>query len=297
MEAAKGLIFNIQRYSVHDGSGIRSNVFFKGCPLSCQWCANPESQNFFPELVVTEKDCIQCGTCFRICPTGALSEVEWSRNLCNACEKCVSVCPTAARTFVGAPMTVKEIKNEIVKDAGFYHTSGGGITLTGGEALSQAEFAAELSRELKKDYYTLAIETSGFAPWEKACMVFQYMDEILYDIKHMDSRKHEALTGVPNTLILENAKMAAKLPAKFVVRVPVIGGKNNDEENMEKTGAFAKEIGADEIDLLPYHRFGENKYKKLGREYDCDAYVPDDAEMERWKRLMTGMGLNCHIGG
>lgn len=297
MENIKGLVFNIQRYSVHDGAGIRTNVFLKGCPLKCEWCANPESQAFHRELVISEKDCMHCGACYNSCQTGALTLNGWDREKCIECEACTDICPTGARKFIGKLMTPLEVKKEILKDSGFYRTSGGGVTFSGGEALSQSEFVEALAVELKKDYITMAIETSGYAPWEKAEKVLIYMNEILYDIKHMDSTMHKKLVGVGNELILENARRAAQLNSKFIVRVPVIGGKNNDFENIYKTGLFAKEIGADELHLLPYHRFGESKYNMLKREYLCDAYTPSDEEMEKLKTVIGEMNLECHIGG
>lgn len=297
MSEQKGFIFNIQRYSIHDGAGIRTTVFFKGCPLKCQWCSNPESQSFSSELIVTDTNCIHCGLCIQKCYNGAITDKVWLEEKCNKCRRCTDICPTGAREFVGKHMTVSEMKKQITKDSSFYRTSGGGVTLSGGEPLSQSEFCEKLARELKKDYFKLAIETTGYAQWYQAEKVFNYIDEILYDIKHMNSDIHKLLTGVDNNLILENASKVAKLGKKFVIRIPVIGGINNDIDNITKTAHYAIKIGADEVHLLPYHRFGEGKYKKLGRQYICNAYTPEDDEMRALKTLVENIGINCQIGG
>lgn len=295
----RGNIFNVQKYSVHDGKGIRTIVFFKGCPLRCEWCSNPESQNIYPEIMFTDASCCQCGSCYRVCETGAIrtDSVKWLKNKCTLCKKCVEVCPTEARTVAGTYMTVDEVREQVMQDSVFYRTSGGGVTFSGGEPLMQSEFAAELARSLKKDYVRLAIETTGYAPWERAEKVFLLMDEILYDIKHMNSEIHKQLTGVGNEIILANARKAAGLGKNFIVRVPVIGGKNSDRESIYRIGVFAEKIGAKEVHLLPYHRFGESKYKKIGREYTCEAYTPDDGEMQRLKASVEESGIQCRIGG
>lgn len=297
MEDRKGFIFNIQRYSLHDGKGIRTIVFFKGCPLACKWCANPESQSSKPEMMFTKSNCIGCGACQSQCKADALTAAGWNRELCLYCGKCADACPTGARRFAGRLMTVDEVVREAKKDMAFYHTSGGGVTFSGGEPLMQAGFAAALAKKLKSLYLDVAIETCGFAPWSAAQPVFEQVSQILYDIKIMDSEKHKFYTGVPNALILENARKCAKLGKKMTIRVPVIGGVNDDEENIKKTAAFARDIGVNEIHLLPYHRFGESKYEQLGFSYDFEGRTPDDEHMDRLLKLVGNAGLKAQIGG
>ena len=299
MKEIKGNVFNIQKYSVHDGHGIRTIVFLKGCPLRCEWCSNPESQSTYSEIMLTAESCCGCGSCYEVCKTGAIrpDNANWLRDKCVLCRRCAEVCPTEARTVAGTYMTVSEVREFVMQDSIFYRTSKGGVTFSGGEPLMQSEFVTELAKSLKKDYVRLAVETTGCVSWNQAEGPLSMMDEILYDIKHMDSGIHRQLTGVGNELILENAEKAAKLPGDFIVRIPVIGGKNSDEENICRTGAFAEKIGAKEVHLLPYHRFGESKYRKIGRAYTCEAYTPDDEQMQKLKELVEESGVPCRIGG
>lgn len=194
-------------------------------------------------------------------------------------------------------MTVSEVREVVMQDAVFYRTSGGGVTFSGGEPLLQSDFAGVLAERLKKDYIRLAIETTGCVSWKRAERVLPLMDEILYDVKHMDSQIHRQLTGAGNERILANAEKAAGLKGDLIIRVPVIGGKNSDEENLYRTGVFAKKIGAKEVNLLPYHRFGESKYEKMGRKYTCQAYTPGDEEMRRLQALVESTGVPCKLGG
>lgn len=293
-----GMIFNIQRYSLHDGDGIRTNIFMKGCPLKCKWCSNPESQNYFPEMSLVADNCMGCGHCYKVCETKALTPDAWNRTLCTGCGKCEFICPTGAREIMGKRMSVEEVTQEVMKDHPFYQTSDGGVTFSGGEPLTQSEFLEQLAIRLKGNFIHLAVETCGQFDWEKGKKVLDYVDQILFDIKHMDSATHKELTGLGNETILENARKAAQLKKDMIVRLPVIGGYNSDDENIKKTAAFAKEIGVKEMHLLPYHRFGESKYKKMHMVYDCDdAYTPDDQEMQRLKGLAEGYGLTVRIGG
>lgn len=299
MKENKGIVFNIQKYSVHDGQGIRTIIFLKGCPLRCQWCSNPESQELLPEVMISKALCCHCGSCARACARKAIGEdlVSWDRKRCAMTGRCAAVCPTGARVIAGTYMAVEEVRKAALQDSIFYRTSRGGVTFSGGEPLVQSDFVEAAAKSLKKDYVRLAIETTGYASWENAGPVFNLMDEILYDIKHMDDSVHRELTGVGNKRILENARKAAALQADFIIRVPVIGGKNNDEHNIYQTGMFAKEIGAKEVNLLPYHRFGEGKYEKVGRNYSCDAYTPDEKEMNHLQNVIENLGVHCKIGG
>lgn len=297
MYADKGLIFNIQRYSLHDGKGIRTIVFFKGCPLACRWCSNPESQSYKPQMVFSQNNCIACGECSEVCKNGAFKDGAWDIQKCMHCGACAENCPTAARELAGKWMSVEQIVNEVVKDWAFYQSSNGGVTFSGGEPLVQAKFAEQLAKKLKSLYVDLTIETCGYASWDNAKRVLRYMDSILYDIKLMDTEKHLAYTGVGNTLILGNARKAAALGKKMIIRIPVIGGVNDDDENIRQTALFALEIGVDEIHLLPYHRYGESKYHKLGLEYAFEAYTPSDEQMARLVDIVKAHGIHAKTGG
>lgn len=286
----KGVVFNIQKYSVNDGSGVRTVVFLKGCPLACAWCSNPESQRMESQLLFTPDKCIQCGNCAKVCPNDPED--------CTACGKCAEVCYAEAKELSGKEMTVGEVLAEVEKDRIFYKNSGGGVTLSGGEALMQWEFAAALAEALKtKLFLNVAIETTGFQQYDKAYAVLKNCDTVLYDLKHMDDERHKKFTGVSNKLILENARRLADAGVHLIYRIPLLGGINDDGENIDAVIKFALETGVKEVHLLPYHEFGRAKYAKIGKEYDCDAHTPDDAEVEAIKNKMTEKGLNVRIGG
>lgn len=293
----KGIVFNIQRYSLHDGGGIRTLVFLKGCPLTCEWCSNPESQATKPQLIFTQDKCMGCGKCVDICPTGARKGAEAHTAQCTLCGECVKVCPTGSLEIVGREMYAQEIIQEIEKDREFYETSNGGVTISGGEPLVQWEFTAELIKELKQRYYHVAIETCGYAQWEQVEKVVSLCDLILYDIKHMDSELHKKYIGVPNELILQNAGKIAQKNLNIVFRIPLLGGINDDENNITKVAKFAQRIGVKEVHLLPYHRFGEGKYKKLNREYTCKATTPSQERIDHLKQILESSGITVKVGG
>ncbi len=292
----KGIVFNIQRYSLHDGPGIRTIVFLKGCPLDCQWCSNPESKSAKKQIVSKPDVCLGCGKCYEVCPTGARSDADFSG--CSFCGKCVQICPVEALEIIGREMTVDEVLEEVEKDRSFFHSSGGGVTLSGGEPLVQHEFAYELIRAFKKMHLHTAIETTGYAPFENAKKVLENVDLILYDLKHMDDAQHKKYVGVSNALILENARRIAKTKKDdMIFRMPLIGGVNADRENLKRLAGFAGELGVREVHLLPYHKYGEGKYKKLGVEYTFEGYTPDDAEIEEDIRLLQSYGIQAKKGG
>lgn len=273
-------VMNIQNYSLHDGPGIRTLVFLKGCPLRCKWCCNPESQLAQPELSCNKSKCIgkiQCGRCQVHCEYGAIdfdSEgiVMIDRKKCNNCLKCVAPCPSQSLSIYGKEYHYKELLDIIEKDNSFYTRSGGGLTLSGGEPLAQASFTINLLREAKKRRINTAIETCGYAPWETLKEVAQYLDTILFDIKSMDSKKHLEYTGVTNELILDNfIKLSQEFPnLNKIVRTPVIPGFNDSEEEMKKISDFVKTYPNTIHQTLPYHRLGQTKYEYLGRDYPMD---------------------------
>ena len=295
----EALIFNVQGYSIHDGGGIRTILFFKGCPLKCQWCSNPESQKFEPQFEFNEADCMGCGLCVKECPTQVRKAPGVYVEGCDGCHVCADVCPTAALKIDGKKYDVEGALKLALKDKAFYDQSGGGVTFSGGEALCHADFISELTDALHAEGVDVAIETCGAVPWDKIKTAVEKIDTVLYDVKHMDSAQHKKFTGMGNELILENARKIAQAKGDgMVIRVPLIGGVNADEENIRRTGEFAKEIGLREIHLLPYHRFGEPKYRKIGKEYAGEAFrTPTDEQQEKLSKMLESMGITVVIGG
>lgn len=301
-----GLIWDIKKYAIHDGPGIRTNVFFKGCPLRCPWCCNPEAQGSEPEVVHLKENCIHCNRCLAVCPSGAISVDKRGtrrilRSRCNTCGLCAIHCPNQAMNIVGKRMTASEILSEVLRDAVFYERSGGGLTLTGGEPLAQPDFVCELLRQYKIEERGAhaAIETCGFVPWSDLRHILEYTDLVLYDIKHMDAQKHLRSTGVNNKLILQNAQRIAESGVRLVIRFPLIPGFNDTEENIRRTADFARQLpGVEELDLLPYHRLGESKYRRLGRKYQLSRARPlDRSRLAEIRALLESYGLRVKIGG
>jgi len=300
----KGLIFNIQRYSIHDGPGIRTLVFIKGCPLRCLWCCNPEGQLPKPEIMYFENLCIRCGACVKVCPNNASifrdGKVVILRDLCKACGACVKVCPNNARRLVGNYVTVDEVLNEVVKDMKFYARSGGGLTVGGGEPLTQPEFVKELLRRAKEEYYIhTAIETSLYASAEVVRKVLKYVDYIFVDIKHMDPEKHRELTGVSNELILNNIRLIVnelRDEKDIVIRIPIIPGVNDDRENLNNIANFIKSLKKEiPVELLSYHELGKFKYAALGKEYPLNKYksisTPSKEYIEEISKYLNSLGI------
>lgn len=304
MPELKGKLFNIQPYSIHDGPGIRTTFFLKGCPLSCKWCQNPESQSCKKQLLMTKNFCIGCGECQKNCSLGAVQIKNGiavtDRRICNACGDCISCCPKEGRKICGAEYTVEELMKYALSDKIFYDGSNGGVTVSGGEVLSQSEFAAAFLEKCQEAGIHTAVDTSGFAPWEKAKMVFEHANLVLYDLKHMDSNRHKILTGVPNEQILENLKRLCELDAEIYIRIPIIPGMNDSKENIRATAEFVKTELTKECKsfLLPYHYMGESKLDSLEK---TDGYLnldpPSDKKMEQLKQIFDEMGLKCQIGG
>lgn len=297
----EGVLFNIQRYSLHDGPGIRTIPFFKGCPLACKWCSNPESQHPQPELLFKKSDCIRCGKCIEVCRQQALSVNNASfidRERCIDCGKCTQVCPTQALEMKGKRMTVAEVMRELQKEENLYRRSGGGITLSGGEPLAQPAFARELLKACKQKGWHTAMETTGFATTEVIADVFPYVDLALTDIKAINPAVHQANTGMDNRQILENL-LRISFMTKTIVRIPVIPGVNDNTEEIRHIVKFARLMShVDTLHLLPYHAFGENKYSLLGRIYPMgDVESIAGSKMELLKKEVESSGFHCHIGG
>jgi len=272
----KALILNIQRYSLHDGDGIRTIVFFKGCPLKCPWCSNPESRCFQPQTVKMESKCIHC----------------------KHCSFDVDECPTGAITQFGKYMAVEEVITEVQKDMIFYRTSSGGVTLSGGEVLSQSAFAIELLKQLKSLGINTAIETSGQGNTQSLKELATYLDLILFDLKIMNEEKSKLLLGADINLIKNNFKTLVNLHKKVIPRVPLIPGYTLDDENIKDIITFVKSLNLKEIHLLPFHQYGSNKYKLLNVDYKLKNVVPPFPEViEKIASEMRNNGLKVVIGG
>lgn len=294
------LILNIQKYAIHDGEGIRTTVFFKGCPLSCRWCHNPESQRYRRELLFYGERCAGCGACAGACPHGAALPPD--RDACRACGSCVDICVHDAREWAGRTYELRDLVRELEKDRMFYEQSGGGITLSGGEVLAQdMAYVAGLARQLCDKGYSVDIDTCGYVPYERFQEVLPYVDTFLYDIKLMDPVAHMRYTGADNRLILENLKRLSEDGGKINIRLPLIGGVNDCDRHIADVIAFLKNenIRVYRVNLLKYHDTGGGKYGKLGRTYDgAGMSVPDGAWLERAREAFLQNGFaNTEIGG
>ncbi|MDA8235059.1 MAG: glycyl-radical enzyme activating protein [Clostridia bacterium] len=301
MSTIIGTIFNIQRYSLDDGPGIRTTVFLKGCPLECLWCSNPESQNPWPEVTHRDASCIKCGRCVEVCPVQAISINEnafiINREKCTRCAKCTEVCSAEALKIIGKEMSVEEVFIEVMRDIEYYQNSGGGITVSGGEVLTQPEFAANLLKKCRDAGMHTCLDTSGYGDTGALKKILPYTSLVLFDLKHMDPTAHHKLTGQSNELILRNLQVIVESGVPVMIRVPIIPGLNDSEENIK---AIARTVSgmttAPRIDLLPYHRYGMGKYKMLDLEYQlADIARPSDEQLDRAKEIVESYGLGCEI--
>jgi pyruvate formate lyase activating enzyme len=298
-----GVVFDIKRYSIHDGPGIRTTVFLKGCPLACQWCHNPESQAPGREQIFRESRCIRCGACVAACPEGAIAwdgdGPRTSGEKCSLCGACVIACTSEAREIVGREMTVAQVMDEIRRDVAFYDESGGGVTFSGGEPLMQPAFLLALLRACQEEEIHTALDTCGQAPWETLDAIRGNVDLFLYDLKLLDEVRHRAFTGASNALILSNLRALSQREEKIILRVPVIPGVNDDEESSRQIGVFAAGLPRlRQVDLLPYHQTAMDKYERLGRAYALAGAWPPSAErMAAIASILQSFGLRVKIGG
>ncbi|MDI3312104.1 MAG: glycyl-radical enzyme activating protein [Thermoanaerobacterium sp.] len=302
------LIANIQRFSIDDGPGIRTVVFLKGCPLRCPWCHNPEMQSPEVEIYYHELKCTRCGICAETCKQGAIISPGPNgeppirvREKCVKCLMCVNACPNQALTFVGQNMTMDEIIQEALSDTPFFKNSGGGVTISGGEALLFPEYVCKLAECLKKEDCHIAIETSGFGKWDDLERLCNYIDLFLYDLKHIDDVVHKKVIGVSNKLILGNLEKLIARDKSIRIRIPIIPGFNMDKAVINKIGDFLVSLGADAIeavDLLPFHSFAEIKYKQLDKHYKYDGLASLEKEsVKDLEEILINKGLVTTIGG
>lgn len=285
----KARIFEIKRFAVHDGNGIRTTVFFKGCPLKCVWCHNPEGLDCKPQLAFYENKCVSCGECGKVCAQNAHTFPEglhvFDRSQCIACGKCEAVCPRSALTLYGKEVTIDELMPTLLEDADFYRTSSGGVTLSGGECLLQADFCAGLLKRLKENGISTAVDTCGYVPKVSIQKVMPYTDVFLYDVKAFDEQTHIQCTGHSNKLILENLKEidAAGIPVE--IRIPYVPGYNDDQ--MEKIAAFLSALkNISGIRILPYHNYAGSKYRALAMKNTLPGQLPEEAQLNAAKALM-----------
>jgi len=298
-----GLVFDIKKYAIHDGPGIRTTVFFKGCPLKCLWCHNPESWQGKAELGFREGRCVGCGQCAEACPNEAISLVEnrpqTDAQKCMLCGRCVDVCMAGAREIIGQNMTAGEVMAEVERDVIFYDQSGGGVTFSGGEPLMQPDFLVALLNRCRALNIHTAVDTSCYAEPEIVELVAERADLFLCDLKHMDSEKHKRFTGVGNELILDNIRLISQIVNKIIIRIPIIPGFNDDPADIEATGEFAASIpGVGSINILPFNRGGIEKSARLTSEVKSMAVeVPSEEQMRSIAENLSKYVFKVNIGG
>ncbi|PWH13039.1 MAG: glycyl-radical enzyme activating protein [Anaerolineae bacterium] len=298
-----GILFDIRRYSVHDGPGIRTTVFFKGCPLNCWWCHNPEGKSPEIEIFLRENRCIRCGACLNVCEVGAIYQhhesFETNRALCTLCGACVEECYAEARELVGKRMTVSEVLEEIERDRAFFEQSGGGVTFSGGEPLFQPNFLAALLQACRSQGIHTAVDTCGFASWDTLNRLRTDIDLFLYDLKLIDEERHRQFTGVSNLPILENLRRLSAFGHSIFVRFPIIPQINDDAINLRQMVEFLLSLPQKHpLDLLPYHASALHKYNGLGVEYRLrETPTPEQEHLNEIKNYFESYGFNVRIGG
>lgn len=293
------MIFDIMRYAIHDGPGIRTTLFFKGCPLDCIWCHNPEGKSREPEFMWWKERCIQCRNCQNACSRGAISfpdDFSLEKAKCDLCRSCVDACPSRALEMVGEKMTVPQLMMEIEKDTIFYEESGGGVTFSGGEPLMQPGLLYSLLKACKARGIHTAVDTCGYANPDVFRRISSYVDLFLYDVKVINDQTHKKVTGVSNMLILENLRVLSQMGKKVIVRYPLIPGMNDREEDIRELGAFISSINVEEISILPYHKGGMEKARRLGKQ--ILVVNPSSAEtVNKTKDKLKRYGPKVEIGG
>ncbi|MEG6522928.1 choline TMA-lyase-activating enzyme [Desulfotomaculum sp. 1211_IL3151] len=305
----KARIFNVQKYSIYDGPGVRTLIFFKGCPLRCKWCSNPEGLERKYQVMFKEDLCIHCGSCIPVCPVqihhfqdaagGPKHKINRTTD-CVGCRKCETVCPKQALSVVGSDQTISEVLEIIQQDTLFYLSSGGGVTLGGGEVTAQPEFAANLLTECKRLGIHTAIETSGYTKLDNLLLMAPFTDLFLYDIKHIDSERHYELTGVPNERILDNLTELIRRGYHVKIRMPLLRGLNDSEETIRRTLEFLQTFKYYKnflgIDLLPYHKLGINKYRQLDMQYAITEDLSFKAEeLDKIEGFIKGYDLQVEV--
>lgn len=326
---ASGMVFDIKKYSINDGPGIRTTVFMSGCPLSCLWCHNPESQPLQPVLLYRQNRCLGCGACVEVCPQGAISVTEefsdteltashgeslknsiqlrplrvqkvfTDREKCTRCQTCIAACYSGAREFSGREMTVGEVMSQVEREIPFYDQSGGGVTFSGGEPLMQPGFLSALLKACRKQEIHTVVDTSGFANWQVFEQICGDVDLFLYDLKQMDSQKHREVTGVPNGPILENLQRLSAAGAKCVARIPLIPGINDDEQNLVASAKFLAGLPHLEgVELMGYHDIAQAKYEALGMEYKLTGLKsPATETLLSAQEIFRSLGLRISVHG
>lgn len=297
------IVVNIQGYSIHDGPGIRTTVFLKGCNLACQWCSNPECISLYPEVGLITALCTKCGRCADVCPQKAIAfQTDGlpciNRQRCTACGECVPVCNPKALVVYGREMSVEEVFAEVSRDCMFYQATNGGVTASGGEPLLYPDFVCSLFDECHKAGIHTCLETAGYAPASVLRQVLPSTDYVLYDLKHLDSNAHRRFTGKPNSLVLSNAKLVVESGVEALFRMPLIPGINDSLQNIQETVAFLKGLGssAHRIELMPYHRLGESKYKALDMPYPMHGLLPPEAShIESARKAFEECGIQCLV--
>ena len=301
-----GLLFDIKRYAINDGPGIRTTLFLKGCPLRCVWCHNPESWSTSRQLLYKQSKCIGCQSCVEACRQQALTltpaGIVVDKSLCLVCGRCTEECPTTALEICGREWTMDALMAEIEKERDIMEDSGGGVTLCGGEPLMHPAYTLELLRELGRRGFHRCVDTTLYASREVVAQVADECELMLVDLKVMDSQKHQLYTGVPNELILQNIRFLAEQGCPFVIRIPLIDGVNADEENMEATAQFLKALPWEQrtVNLLPYHDVGKDKHRRMWSTYNPQGLpmaAPSEALQHRCKSLLESYGLQVIIGG
>jgi pyruvate formate lyase activating enzyme len=303
LSTQSGLVFNIQKYSLHDGPGIRSTVFLKGCPLKCLWCHNPEGISPLREVIAVESRCIACGECRQVCTlplaSSATGFLPVRNDGCTLCGDCVEACPSGARQMIGGTMSVAEVMASVLKDRVFYDESGGGVTFSGGEPLSQPQFLLALLEASRNAGVHTVLDTTGFGQTGHLLAAAELADLVLFDLKVLDASRHLQLTGVSNELILANLKRLDQVHEAIWIRVPLVPGFNDGLDNLQQTADFVAGLRhITQVNLLPFHRTGIDKFARLGKTHALsDVQSPSDDLLQQALRIFTNAGLNAKIGG